>query len=158
MLGGDDTPVWISVQVIRVSFRAEAEVLFRSVLRNANSPSQISCTWSIWSPVSNNPQKALLTSLVSFISSSKGPLVPMLLGVDAMLSDLLLLCSPAKVLSCCSGGRFRFGNVSLLCPLIFYFFKTKHSIYPWNLCSDQMFPSLPRALWAHRLQQTLEIC
>lgn len=83
--------VWISVQVVRVRLRAEAEMLFRSVLRNANSPSHISYTRNIWSPESNNPHKALLTSLLSFMSSSEGPVIPILLRVDAML--MISFCS-----------------------------------------------------------------
>lgn len=157
MLGGDNTPVWIRVQVVRVRFRAEAEMLFRNVLRNADSPSHLFYTWNVWSPESNKPHKTLLTSLLPFISSSEVPLIPMLLRVDPMLTDFLLLFSPAKVLNCCLGGRFRLGDVSLLCSLIFCIFKTKYCICPLNLCSDQIFPSLPRALWAHRVQQTLEI-
>lgn len=91
MLGGDYTPVWISVQVVRVRLRAEAEMLFRSVLRNANSPSHTSYTWNIWSPESNNLHKAVLTSLLSFMSSSEGPVIPILLRVDAML--MISFCS-----------------------------------------------------------------
>lgn len=47
MLGGDNTPVWIRVQVVRVRFRAEAEMLFRNVLRNADSPSHLFYTWNV---------------------------------------------------------------------------------------------------------------
>lgn len=115
-----------------------------------------SLTHGINEAQSHNPQKALLTSLLSFISS-EGPLVPMLLRVDATLTDLLPLFSPGKVLNCCLGSTFSFVDVSLLCSLIFYLFKTKYCICPSNLCSDQVFPSLPRALWAHTVQQTLEI-
>lgn len=60
---------------------------------------------------------------------AEGPLVPTLLRVDAVLTAfLLLIYSSAKVLNCRSGGRFRFGNSSLLCSLIFTFSKQRTAL------------------------------
>lgn len=124
-LGGDDTPVWISAQLVRVSFRVVAEILFSSVLRNANSPSQISYTWSTGGPESHSPSRHCKSSSYLWSLSAplaEGPLLPTPLGVDVVLTAFLpLICSSAKVLNCCSGGRFR--NSSLLCSLLFAFSK-----------------------------------
>lgn len=57
-------------------------------------------------------QKIFLPLCCLLAPIAEGPLAPTFLGVDAILSAFLLLY-------CCSGGRFRFGNNSLICSLIY---------------------------------------